>query len=299
MASNSLLGALGAVFEEGPNAGSDREPLTLNRLIRRLESDASAAPNLASQLPVLRGQIGDAACHLIADLQQDRDEELEGYMHELLAVYQELESALERSDLEEVQLPALKTLLQRLRDWNQAILDWNTRPVQRCPRCGREGESSCPICHLETLYNESGRTTGKACFGPEYTAVYQSLSRVIAGEATLNTLWAPIEHLEQLLRRYQHLTRRELTLGLAGEKVTRTLKRIALATEQSLAGLVQMRSAAATRQALELHEGWSMVFEYALEIQDAIPELARALGGQAKTALNQAEVQDSLLIDFD
>lgn len=312
MASNPLYAALESLFvEDGAVPNQAHQPLTLRTLIRGLETWSPGTRLELAQLEQLRGRVTEAVRQTEADLQHDRDEELAGYLQEMLSVYRELASRLQAltlalelsvSDKVQAELLQLTELHERLVHGDQAVQEWRAREVSRCLRCGRAESGQCPICSLETLYYDpDAGTRGPSVstqLGPEYTAVFAAWQAVGAGDASLSALWAPVESLERLLRGYLRMTQHELTLGMAGEKVTRTLKRIALAAQQSLAGLAQMRSAQTTGRARDLNEGWLTVFEFAVEIQESIPELARALGKQPPSAAG-VDVQDSLLIDFD
>ncbi len=310
--SNPLVSALETLFEhDGPSL--DHRPLTVRTAIRLLESwTPGAHADLAARLQQLTERVQDAHRHTQSDLQQDRDEELTGYMCELQSVYAELSlslqsvrRAVQAGDLEAVQAEVveLRSLLARLSHWDGAVKEWNERVALRCPRCGREGEDACSSCRLDLLYGDTealDRSGVQARLGPEHTAVFQAWNAVVSGEATLSALWAPLEDLERQLRRYVAMTQSELAVGMAGDKVTRILKRIALASRESLAGAAQMRQAASTRRARDLNEGWDCIFDFAVEIQECVPELARALGRTGSSAAPCAvNVQDTLLIDFD
>jgi hypothetical protein len=226
----------------------------------------------------------------------------------MLTIYQGMQASLQRarraldsSHAEQVAAEAreLHALLYALNERDSAIQEWLARPVLRCPRCGRseEGATICSRCHLELLYPGAvPRASRSVQLGPEYTAAFEAWSAVVNGEASLRSLWASLEPLEALLRRYLRMTEREMSMGLAGEKLSQTLQRIALASQRSLEGLAQMRSAESSKRMLDVNEGWTLVFEQAVEIQENIPELAGALGGKPSPS---GATQDSLLIDFD
>jgi len=307
--SNPLVSALETLFEEeGPSL--DHRPLTVRTLIRLLDTwSPGSHADLPARLQQLLERVNDALRSTQEDLRQDRDEELAGYLHELQSVYADLalclsstRRALLAADSEAVwaEVGELRSLQERLVHWDRAVQEWNARVVLRCPRCGRCHGDACTVCGLETLYNDTdalARPGSQARLGPEYTAVGQAWQAVLSGEATLASLWAPLEDLERLLRRYHSMAQHELKMGLAGDRVTRILKRIALAARESLAGAGQMRHAATSRRARDLNEGWDCLFDFALEIQETVPELARALGrGPAPAAVGG---QDTLLIDFD
>lgn len=310
--SNPLVSALENLFEQD-GAGLDQRPLTVRTAIKQLASWTPGAPgDLAARLHQLVERVQDAHNHTHADLQVDRDEELAGYLRELHVVYAELSLSLQSvrravqvEDTEAVQAEVveLRSLLARLSHWDGAVKEWNERVVLRCPRCGRTGGDVCTNCRLELLYSDTdalARPGVQARLGPEHTAVFKTWNAVASGEASLSSLWAPLEALEIQLRRYAAMTRSELAVGMAGDKVTRILKRIALASQESLSGAAQMRQAASTRRARDLNEGWDCVFDFAVEIQECVPELARALGRPGSSAAPvSVQVQDTLLIDFD
>lgn len=307
--SNPLVSALETLFEAESGPQLDHRPLTVRTLLRLLDSwTPGAHADLPARLQQLLERVQDALRHTQDDLRQDRDEELSGYLRELGLVYADLALCLQSTrravvaaDSEAVwaEVSELRSLQERLIHWDRAVQEWNGRVVLRCPRCGRCGEDACATCRLELLYNDAdARPATPGSLGAEYAAVRQAWSAVLAGEATLATLWAPLDVLERLLRRYHSMAQDELKLGMAGDRVTRILKRIALAARESLAGAGQMRHAATTRRARDLNEGWECIFDFGIEIRDCVPELQRALG-RPSAQPTAVGVQDSLLIDFD
>lgn len=308
---NPLFSALESLFEEeGAGPSLDHQPLTIRTVIRLMES-GSPGSGLAPRLLQMRDRVEAAARETEADIQADGDEEIQGYLHEMVMAYDDMSASLlaaavgvEVSDVEEVsaQSRSLQALLDRLAHWDNAVREWTARPVLRCQRCGRAGEDGnlCSHCGLEVLYSDPRpvpRTTRTIQLGPEYAATYEAWNAAASGAGTLSSLWPPLDSLQALLRSYLRMSQHELALGTAGDKTTQTLIHIALASQQSLEGIARMRSAATSRRLQELNEGWALVFENAIQIQDSIPELARIVGG--KSSASPVDEQDSLLIDFD
>lgn len=314
MASNPLFSALESVFEEEGSVPSlDHEPLTVRGAIRLLQTwSPGAGAGLVGRLQQIRERVQTAARETQADLQPGRDDEIQGYLQEMLTVYEQMSATLEAAGRAveaengaavDEETGTLQSLLDQLAHWDAQVRDWSARPVMRCLRCGRSDDPPskvCGQCGLELLYNDPSpppRASRTLQLGPEYAAAFHAWSAVVDGEASLSSLWAPLEELQSLLRRYVRMTQHELALGTAGEKTTQALTRISLATQESLDGVERLQAVGTNRRLAELQAGWATIFENAATIQESIPVLVRLVGGPSAGAAVEAE--DSLLIDFD
>lgn len=154
MASSSLFFTLESLFEEN---GAE-QPLTLPTVMRGLEAwKPRSRTELPTRLEHLRGRLLEAARQTGVELQHDRDEELAGYLQEILVLLGELAGSLQATTLAvELSVNAkvhterlrLQELLAQLDEWIEALREWKARPIPRCPRCGRAelSGSRCALC---------------------------------------------------------------------------------------------------------------------------------------------------------
>lgn len=294
MAEDSFILSLQGEWGDPRNLGSP--DLTIKsvaaQVVRWLQDpNAEPAPLLAS-LAMMKEKVAAAEASLQHDLDtRILENELRGWLEASLQEYQDLgyylgqlsEGITEKNSARvQDDLLQLKGASRSLTDQQQSIERWLNAGVLRCPRCGspeHQGKQIlCATCDLELLYPDPSGGTGPSrsvTLGAEYKQVNDAYLAVVKGERPLSTLKAPLEQLRRLLERYAHLAEREKT---SREGLRQALDQVAASARSSLQGLGQMSDAQQTRRVSDLHQGWQVIFEEALELQEQLASLAHAAG---------------------
>lgn len=231
---------------------------------RDLEED-HLDPSLANSLEGLKECFGDSV------------EEL-GRLLELLRTHQDVRECLEC-------LEALQAEIQLL---SRCLTGWTAGREPLCLRCGSKGsEQTCPQCQLERLIPDPSPDTEvrSAHLGPRYVPIYQTYRDVVNGDRTLSELHDPLRSLE---KEWQQVLR------LARHSPIPLLQDV----EIGLRGLAQMRLTWESRQARDLNEGWSRVFQCATALAQKLPAVLRQSGqtDEADALESRRLFQDDTLV---
>lgn len=311
MADEGLLSALQEEF--GDEHSLANQPLTIKSLTGQLQlwlkKPEAKLAHLPSHLTQMQAKVRDAKSATEQDLAQSLEADLASLIQASIQDYADLEyylgelaAGVRAADRARVgdDLLQLRATARSLADNQQAIADWMTAPVLRCPRCGGQERSSkewsCASCGLQMLYPDpgapsSGRT---ATLAGEYKAVYDAYVTVVKGERTLAVLTAPLKELAGILENYADLSEAEMT---SDANYSAALDNIAQASRDGLAGVRQMQEAFESRRTRDLHDGWQLVFEAAIALQEQVPALRKAAGEHVPTAGGYTE--DGVILQGD
>lgn len=237
---------------------------------------------------------------------QDICDELRLLMEAMVEDYQLLTAILRSlSTCAPEQIPALAQELAeadaQLAETEAAMTAWESRLELRCPACGEPG-AVCELHGVEGLIPDASFTPAEqgADLGDNYVVAFQAYQGVLEGELPLTYLEEALSPLEMMLRRFVSLASAEA--GVHGASTADALERISRASSRSLQGLKRMRQCTVTRETRDLNAGWAEVFSQAREIQECVPIIARAFGGDVAASHRQlaAVASDNTSdIDFD
>jgi len=311
MADEGLLSALQE--EWGDERSLANQPLTIKSLTGQLQlwlkNPEAKLAHLPSHLDQMQAKVRDAKRATEHDLSQQLEADLASLISHSIQDYADLEyylgelaAGVRGADRERVadDLLQLRGAARSLADNQQAIADWMTAPVLRCPRCGSQERGprdwSCASCGLQMLYPDPGApgTSRTATLGPEFKAVYDAYVNVVKGDKTLSVLAAPLKELEKMLENYADLSEAEMT---SDASYSAALDGIAQASRDGLLGVRQMQDSFESRRTRDLHDGWQAIFEAALTLNDQVPALRKAAGEQLPTAGGYTE--DAIFLQGD
>ncbi len=303
MADEGLLSALQEEWGDEKNLAN--QPLTIKSLTSQvqlwLKKPEVKLAHLPGHLEQMRAKVSEARQATEHDLQQQLEADLASLMRNSIQDYEdlgyylgELAAGVRSADRRRVgdDLLQLRGAARSLSDNQQMIQDWMTAPVMRCPRCGGQERSarewSCANCGLQMLYPDpgDGGSQRSATLSKEFKNVYDAYVNVVKGERTLSVLGAPLKELEKLLETYADLSEAEMTTD-AGYSAA--LDSLAQSARDGLYGVKQMQDALENRKTRDLHDGWQLIFESALAINDQVPALRKAAGEHVPAASGYSE----------
>jgi len=253
-------------------------PLTIHVVLGELERGDT------SRVMELRELVLEARRATEQDLaSQDLCEEVRTLLEAMVEDYQLLTALLRSlSTCEPSQVAELARELEeadaQLAETEAALTAWENRAELRCPACGEPG-AVCAVHGVEGLFPDTETVASEqgADLGDNYVVAFTAYQGVLDGELPLAYLEEALSPLEMMLRRFMSLARAEA--GVHGATTANALERISRASSRSLEGLKRMRQVTVSRETRDLNAGWNEVFAQAKEIQDCVPILARAFGG--------------------
>jgi len=279
---NNKLDAFGGT-EEGP------DPTRLTGLMEYagefLESGRTDTYELTSYFETMRGRIREAY--------HDRQAAFEGRRSQLSPQLVEMiERNLVACEGVELQLTAfldsfaagtpegcwaaleaLEGASEEFRDSSEQIENLATA-VPICPRCGSNGpELICAACELDRLIPDPDLQYQDPMQFPvpeEFMAVYVAYEAVLQGHGNLASLANALQPLEFSLLEAQALSEQ----GLEEDPEDEAQQELALALENTLAGLEKMNQVKDNRLTSELNAGWLEVFKGSVLIGQLLARMA-------------------------
>ncbi|MBI3924765.1 MAG: hypothetical protein HY319_04430 [Armatimonadetes bacterium] len=160
----------------------------------------------------------------------------------------------------------IKRRADRVDEVQIELQNWLQADVPRCPRCGSSGEalhSRCEPCGLDRLVPnpEPPAHQRTAVLGSAHFQVFEAYQAVLSGAGGLPRLLESLGALHRLLK--------DMNTGHEGAR-----ENLQAALASSLAGVQQMQSVATTHSVRDLDLGWERIFAAALELRQALPEIA-------------------------
>lgn len=317
MESNPLLAALQSNYGDGTEPPPD--PTTVKGLLvfckRWLDGETETAElnNPCMEMAVrLKGGAKDQE----ADLRKNPDlvDSARAPMERMAEAFWTISEILDRLPelAQDNDVEAYQEAIEIFEDERQIVLDCNAElentlsgKVRLCPRCGDATEEElCSKCDLVKLYPDPRQSeydrSKSAVLAPIYGTVNKAYDKVMAGEASLHTVYPPVDQLEAYLAELQQGYQKALELELPegeeekaeGFQEARDLAvRLLRGIERSFQGIDRIRNATESFQMSDLSRGWETIFNAAVDIQKTTERYALSNGLIERPFHEQDKVQ--------
>lgn len=256
--------------------------------------------DLKAALEALRERVEVAAQAEAENLEMNPniEDELREPVESCYECYQTVGQALERmvEDLEDLEL--FKTGLSLMEEATEILVGarrqiilWMQKGDPVCMRCGAGPEVECScgaarlIPDLEFYLDE---TNLRAELSSEHVAIFEAYLEVLSGQGKLSRLFARLKQLESVIADHAFTTKEaqdQEELGEAGDAVMRQL-------ELTQKGILRMRAVEDSLHCSDLHQGWKMIFESAVNMQSLVPALAEQTGASFGDTDDQVSFSD-------
>jgi hypothetical protein len=246
------------IHSEGPVLWS-----SIQSAIRETEQDVSRLPEYSPLLDIYQ---------IALTAYDQADELLQEILSEETSLATESESILEDLRMASGELKRSQEL------WAQ----WMARAIPRCSCCGYESSSKteCPNCGTDLLRSDArpneSTSRRQAVLGPEYNNAYGIYLKLQDGRVKLTDFQQALAPIQRNANTWRALLR-QIPVNTLPEHSYEALTN---AVEQTFCGISLISDAHQTRRWSHINDGWNSVFHAAVDIQEQLPELYRALGSE-------------------